>query len=135
MSHFGSIILLFVNLISSGLVEFAISNCCESDKEIECCSPPIQNKNQTSDDFFNALGCCCDESASHFYYYTAKFQSSEKDDQINPDPESISQAFETKYWLAKSSILEPNFNIWALEHKIRNDSPILFRIQYDVWLI
>lgn len=135
MSQVASILLLFVNLISSGLVEFAINNCCESDREVNCCSPSTPIKSEKSQEYLRALGCCCDESASHFYYYTAKFQSYENHNEIKSlkTLTSINRLLEWK--MAISFISDSNFNKRFLEFKTRKGPPPVFRIQYDVWLI
>ncbi len=134
MRRIAAVLLVLVNLISSGLVEFAINSCCESE-EINCCAPPIEKNESTSDDLLKSDGCCCTDSESHFYYITAKFQNTDKQE----DSKSSNHFIITNH---RSQLLVDNFdngpqysNKFLHQYKSRKKVPPSLLVQYDVWVI
>jgi hypothetical protein len=134
MRRIAAVLLVLVNLISSGLVEFAINSCCESE-EINCCVPPLKKNESTFDDLLKSDGCCCTDTESHFYYITAKFQNTDKQD----DSKSSNHFVITNH---RSQLLVDNFgnapycsNKFLDQFKLRKKVPPSLLVQYDVWII
>jgi hypothetical protein len=134
MRQIAAILLVFVNLISSGLVEFAIDSCCEND-EINCCLPAVKNNKTNSSDQLVSNGCCCTESESHFYYFTAKFQNTEK-------LENSKSTVQIDLASHRPQISQFDFghfhncsNKFLNQHRLRKNVPPSLLVQYDVWVI
>lgn len=134
MRLIAAVLLVFVNLISSGLVEFAINSCCESE-EINCCAPTLTKYESSSDGLLNSDGCCCTDSESHFYYITAKFQNTVKQE----DSKTSNHFIITNH---RSHLLLGNFdngpqcsNKFLDQFKLRQKVPPSLLVQYDVWVI
>ena len=134
MRRIAAVLLVLVNLISSGLVEFAINSCCESE-EINCCAPPLKKNESSSDDLLKSDGCCCTNSESHFYYITAKFQITDKQE----DSKSSNHFVIANY---RSPLIVGNFdngpqcsNKFLDQFKLRKKVPPSLLVQYDVWVV
>lgn len=134
MRQIAAILLVLVNLISSGLVEFAIDSCCEND-EINCCLPADENKKTNSSEQVVANGCCCTESENHFYYFTAKFQNTEKQENIKSTLLIDFTNHRQQLALIDFGRFPKCSNKFLVQHRLRKKVPPSLLVQYDVWVI
>ncbi len=134
MRQIAAILLVFVNLISSGLVEFAIDSCCEND-EINCCLPAVKNNITNSSDQLFSNGCCCTESESHFYYFTAKFQNTEKLENSKSTVQIDLASHRPQFPQFDFGHFHNCSNKFLTQHRLRKKVPPSLLVQYDVWVI
>jgi len=131
MRQLNAILLIFVNLISSGLIEFAVNTCC-NEEELSCCSPISKKESELELDNYN--NCCCTDSESHFYYITAKYQNTDSEHEFASSRNFVS--IENNYRSMESVLLNESEDLKQIySYKFRSKPPAPMNVKYGVWII